>query len=644
MTPTHRDLSTPELWERSLARSRLRRALAPRARREHKRRKGLSAAAAAATMAGPGAPMAFAQVAGGNLQAEVAAETSSARAIEVREGGLPLRIGSQGELVTHVQRALQIPADGIFGAQTDTAVRQYQIRSGLQVDGIVGPATWGSLFESGSAVGGSNVSAQVKERIEQKLVSAGRRIDTQAGVVQSSALPGSSTAGTAGGSNQTDAGAQLQAGLPAGGGDSDEAPAGGQSDTPSAGGGLEGSTPVSGACGSTLSSPVSGTVTSEFGPRWGRNHDGVDIAAPSGTPVRAAACGSVTMAGAQSGYGNIVCITHSNQFSTCYAHLSRFATSQGAQVQQGQVIGYVGCTGSCTGPHLHFETRVNGQAQNPRGYMNGMAVPGTARTAKNATAVGGPDLRTGRKAKTSTQPGTTATMSSSGGATSKESLEAREAAAMAAVGPTTPTEATAVTEAMTAEAPPPAEAVQMPAPPAPVPTEATVPTETGAVPAETVPVETAVPAEAVPVETAVPTEAAVPVEAAPVPTETAVPVEAGPVEPAPVPVEPAPVPAEPAPVPAEPAPVPVEAVPAPVEPAPVPVEPAPVPVEPAPAPVEPAPVPVEPAPVEAAPAPAPVEPAPVETAPAPVDPALAGDASATGTVTTDTGGAAAPVE
>src|SRR5919106_1301620 len=143
-------------------------------------------------------------------------------------------------------------------------------------------------------------------------------------------------------------------------------------------------TPVSSTCGSSVSTPVSGTVTSEFGD--GRNHGGIDIAAPTGTAVRAAACGSVTLAGTQDGYGNIVCITHTSAFSTCYAHLSRFATSQGAQVQQGQVIGYVGCTGSCTGPHLHFETRVNGQAQNPRGYLGGATMPGTSTTTSSARA------------------------------------------------------------------------------------------------------------------------------------------------------------------------------------------------------------------------------------------------------------------
>src|ERR687892_103062 len=515
MRPTHRDLTAPELWERSLARSRLRRALAPRVRREHKRRKGLSAAAAAATMAGPAAPMAMAQFgSAGNVQAEVAAETPSARAIEVREGGLPLMYGSQGELVTHVQQALQVSADGILGPETDTAVRQYQTRAGLEVDGIVGPATWGSLFESGSVAGAANVSPQVEQRLEQKLVDAGRQLDAQAGVARPAALFGASNGDSAGGpvdgsdqatgdSDEGASGGTTPVSTPVGGGDSDDAPAGGQSDTPSSGGGVEGTQPVSGTCGSTLSSPVDGTVTSGFGPRWGRNHDGVDIAAPTGTAIRAAACGSVTVAGQQSGYGNIVCITHTNAFSTCYAHLSRFAVSQGARVQQGQVIGYVGCTGSCTGPHLHFETRVNGQAQDPRGFMGG-SIPGTARTASTTRAVGGPGPLPGKKrvARTTTKTGEggtvtaaakrgTVTMAawstSSGGVTKKEALEAREAAAKAAVGQTTAPEP-APTAAATVDGGVPATAAPVPVEGATVPVEgAPVPTDTAAVPVEGVP-------------------------------------------------------------------------------------------------------------------------------------------------------------
>ena len=100
MTNAHRDLATPELWNRSLDRSRRRRALLPKARRENNRRKHLSAALATAVVAGPGTPIAAAQVSG-DVSAAVAAESPANRAIEVREGGLPLRVGSQGELVAH---------------------------------------------------------------------------------------------------------------------------------------------------------------------------------------------------------------------------------------------------------------------------------------------------------------------------------------------------------------------------------------------------------------------------------------------------------------------------------------------------------------------------------------------------------------
>ena len=132
-----------------------------------------------------------------------------------------------------------------------------------------------------------------------------------------------------------------------------------------------------GACGTLqVSAPVDGTVTSDYGPRGGRNHDGLDIAAPTGTPVRAAECGVVSSRGVQGGYGNMVCVKHSSRFETCYAHLSRYAVSAGQEVRKGQVIGHVGCTGSCTGPHVHFETRVDGQAKDPSPYLRGALVPG----------------------------------------------------------------------------------------------------------------------------------------------------------------------------------------------------------------------------------------------------------------------------
>jgi murein DD-endopeptidase MepM/ murein hydrolase activator NlpD len=115
--------------------------------------------------------------------------------------------------------------------------------------------------------------------------------------------------------------------------------------------------------------PVNGPVVSPFGMRWGRLHAGVDIAVPGGTAIRAADSGRVVLMGWVGGYGNYTCIQHTSSLSTCYAHQSSFATSNAASVSQGQVIGYVSCTGHCFGDHLHFETRVNGSPVDPMGYL-----------------------------------------------------------------------------------------------------------------------------------------------------------------------------------------------------------------------------------------------------------------------------------
>ena len=115
--------------------------------------------------------------------------------------------------------------------------------------------------------------------------------------------------------------------------------------------------------------PVNGPVVSPFGPRWGRLHAGIDIAVPAGTPIRAADSGRVVLLGWTGGYGNYTCIQHTGSLSTCYAHQSSYATSNGASVSQGQVIGYIGCTGHCFGDHLHFETRINGSPVDPMGYL-----------------------------------------------------------------------------------------------------------------------------------------------------------------------------------------------------------------------------------------------------------------------------------
>ncbi len=136
---------------------------------------------------------------------------------------------------------------------------------------------------------------------------------------------------------------------------------------PSGGGGGGGSAPKAAGKGGLIW-PVNGPVTSGFGPRWGRMHTGIDISAGSGTPIRAAKGGTVISAGSNGGYGLAVVIDHGGGLSTLYAHMSSMGVS-GGSVSQGEVIGRVGCTGSCTGPHLHFETRMGGSPQNPMGYL-----------------------------------------------------------------------------------------------------------------------------------------------------------------------------------------------------------------------------------------------------------------------------------
>jgi murein DD-endopeptidase MepM/ murein hydrolase activator NlpD len=116
--------------------------------------------------------------------------------------------------------------------------------------------------------------------------------------------------------------------------------------------------------------PVLGPVTSPFGWRWGRMHEGIDIAAAEGTPIRAAAAGTVIYAGWLGGYGNLTVIDHGGGVATAYGHQSSLAAGSGAYVAQGQVIGYVGSTGHSTGAHLHFEVRVNGVPQDPLGYLS----------------------------------------------------------------------------------------------------------------------------------------------------------------------------------------------------------------------------------------------------------------------------------
>ncbi|HUG85890.1 MAG TPA: peptidoglycan DD-metalloendopeptidase family protein [Euzebya sp.] len=140
------------------------------------------------------------------------------------------------------------------------------------------------------------------------------------------------------------------------------------SDGGSSGGGEAAPAPPP-ASGGTFSWPTSGAVTSGFGPRWGRQHEGIDIANGSGTAVAASRGGTVIQAGTLGGYGNIVLIAHGGGFVTAYAHLESIAVSNGQSVSTGTYLGGMGCSGSCTGTHLHFEIRANGTPVDPMGYL-----------------------------------------------------------------------------------------------------------------------------------------------------------------------------------------------------------------------------------------------------------------------------------
>ncbi|MDQ3644686.1 MAG: peptidoglycan DD-metalloendopeptidase family protein, partial [Actinomycetota bacterium] len=369
MTTPMRDLASPDPWELSTARSRRRRAITPEARKRLNRRRRASTALTTLMVAGPAGEV---LAAAGTTTGDGGRTTVGSpvdRAIG-GDSGVMLRAGSTGAAVGAVQERLGVPADGVYGPVTEGAVRDFQVRAQILVDGIVGPVTWTKLFgldraavSAGAARGG--VAVIVRER---------KPAERHAGRAVSNVAPDDGRFETAPAVERSPS--AVPPTVPAGPDRKAQAPDGPPTAAP----------PASGSCGTLrLLSPVKGVRTSPFGPRGGRNHDGVDIAAPTGTAVRAAECGVVTVRGVQGGYGNMVCVEHSTRFETCYAHLSSFAVDGGQTVRRGQVIGYVGCTGSCTGPHVHFETRVDGRAQNPDAYLRGGSVPGEPRVSQAAS-------------------------------------------------------------------------------------------------------------------------------------------------------------------------------------------------------------------------------------------------------------------
>ena len=117
--------------------------------------------------------------------------------------------------------------------------------------------------------------------------------------------------------------------------------------------------------------PSQGVITSRFGWRWGGSdwHPGIDVAADSGTPIVATADGVVVASGWNGGYGRQVVVDHGYGITTSYAHNSENAVSVGQKVKKGQIVAYMGSTGFSTGPHVHYEVKVNGTAVNPAGFM-----------------------------------------------------------------------------------------------------------------------------------------------------------------------------------------------------------------------------------------------------------------------------------
>lgn len=130
------------------------------------------------------------------------------------------------------------------------------------------------------------------------------------------------------------------------------------------------SVPVGPSGSSGFAWPIRGAITSGFGPRWGRMHEGLDIDCVTGDPIAASRSGTVVTASYDgSGYGYYVVVDHGGGFATLYAHMNRLAVSQGGSVSQGEVVGDCGNTGASTGDHLHFEVRVNGTPQDPLAYL-----------------------------------------------------------------------------------------------------------------------------------------------------------------------------------------------------------------------------------------------------------------------------------
>ena len=241
----------------------------------------------------------------------------------------------------HVYRG---PVDGIVGPGTKLAVMRFQQRHGLRPDGIVGPATRRALGRFARHVLGSrrlapgNTGWDVAELqfalawhgFPNGSVDGGFGGHTERGLVKFQLWAHLTADGIAGPGTFR----ALRAPLP--------------------------------TCPISLAWPLQAPVESLFGPRGTGFHPGIDLSAPTGTPVSAAAAGRVVFAGFDGGgYGKLVEVAHGNGVLSMYAHLSAFSVRVGQSVATGARVGRVGSTGESTGPHLHFEVRVRGAAVDP---------------------------------------------------------------------------------------------------------------------------------------------------------------------------------------------------------------------------------------------------------------------------------------
>ena len=507
-----RDLGSATLWQRSLHRSHRRRIRQRDARRNAPRQKGATLAAGAAILASPVlSPLTGAASASSARPGATKTEVAKKAAVSGEKTWL-LSYGDTGEAVAAVQTQLRIPADGIFGPQTEGAVKTFQLNSGLAGTGIVDAKTWVEIFRSKVVFyGDADASA------------------SSSGAEKVNVVFGSDAPEAVGGPDLEDR-VELRDEIEQTDPGSAPAPAPQEQTTTE-------SAPVATGDGCTadgrIVAPVNGTVTGSFGEGRGDHaHSGTDIAAPTGTTVRAAECGTISISGSESGYGEMICIRHAGETTTCYAHLSERSVGVNEYVKAGQKIGEVGCTGSCTGPHVHFEVRQNGVAEDPSPYLQGSStVSGASAEATSAPMPegdGGTGGATPQEQAAVFGNGTGGAEAPAAEATATTAVPVDEVAAEAppaaaappAEAPAPVAEApapAAEAPAPVAEAPAPVAEAEVAAPPAEVAVEAPAPAPAPVVEAPAPAVEAPAPAPAPAVEAPV-AEAAV---EAPAPTAEA---------------------------------------------------------------------------------------------------------------------------